>query len=174
MLLSLKQRLIRLISVRRGVTLAPDVHIGPFTIVSYPTRLTIGANTYIGKSCTIQVGGSIGRGVLIANNVGIVGRIDHEYRTPMVTTALPYHSPEFDYLQDGVNGVVVENPDDVVAHAGAVVQVLTDPLLHEQLTSGAREALSFYTMEAMAERFSQGVLAALATPRTRGCDAHPP
>ena len=79
------QALIRLLSVRgRNVVLGRDVHIGPFSIISSPRKLTIGPRSYIGKSCTIQVSGSIGHGVLIANNVGIVGRLDHEYRIPGV------------------------------------------------------------------------------------------
>jgi len=74
------QRIIRLYSVRKNVTLGANVHVGPFSLISSPSSLVIGRNTYIGKFCTIQVGGRIGAGVLIANNVGIVGRVDHEYR----------------------------------------------------------------------------------------------
>ncbi|WP_309486927.1 CatB-related O-acetyltransferase [Bradyrhizobium sp. PRIMUS42] len=42
--------------------------------------MIIGDNVYIGKFCSIQCNGSIGSGVLIANNVGIVGRKDHDLR----------------------------------------------------------------------------------------------
>ncbi len=79
-----KRKLVRLFSVRHGVELADDVHIGPFTIVSSPKKLRIGQGSYIGKYCTVQVSGTIGRGVLIANNVGIVGKVDHEFKTPGV------------------------------------------------------------------------------------------
>ncbi len=34
----------------------------------------------IGKLCTIQCNGSIGDGVLIANNVGVIGRMDHDFQ----------------------------------------------------------------------------------------------
>lgn len=78
--MGLAQSIIRLFSVRRGVKLGRGVHIGPFSILSSPKGLIVGDDTYIGKFCTIQVSGRIGRGVLIANSVGIVGRIDHEYR----------------------------------------------------------------------------------------------
>jgi acetyltransferase-like isoleucine patch superfamily enzyme len=81
---AIKTALLRLLAVRGGVTLGRDVHIGPFSVVWAARRLVIGENTYIGKHCTLQVNGRIGRGVLIANNVGIVGRIDHEYRVPGV------------------------------------------------------------------------------------------
>jgi len=42
--------------------------------------LEIGQDVYIGRYCTIECDGSIGAGTLIANNVGIVGREDHDFR----------------------------------------------------------------------------------------------
>jgi acetyltransferase-like isoleucine patch superfamily enzyme len=38
----------------------------------------IGDDVYVGKNVTIEVDGTIGSGCLIANNVGIVGRTDHD------------------------------------------------------------------------------------------------
>ena len=76
----LTQFLIRLYAVRANVDLGQGVHIGPGTIVSSTQKLSIGDGTYIGKGCTIQVAGTIGRGVLIANRVGIIGRADHDLR----------------------------------------------------------------------------------------------
>lgn len=79
----LKRRLLRRLALRgSGVSFGRAVHVGPFSTVSSPGRLEIGDGTYIGKHCTIQVSGRIGAGVLIANNVGIVGRRDHEWRAP--------------------------------------------------------------------------------------------
>ena len=76
------QFLFRLYSVRRGVRLESGVHIGILSLLWASRSLYIGENTYIGKFCTIQVNGRIGRGVKIANNVGIIGRHDHDYQTP--------------------------------------------------------------------------------------------
>lgn len=78
------QALSRLYSIRGNVHVGKNVHIGILSLLWAPTRLEVGDQTYIGKHCTIQVNGRIGRGVVIANNVGIVGRIDHEYREPGV------------------------------------------------------------------------------------------
>ena len=80
----LKTALLRWLAVRGRVRLGRNVHVGPFSLVWAPRQLVIGENTYIGRHCTLQANGRIGRGVLIANNVGIIGRIDHEYRTPGV------------------------------------------------------------------------------------------
>lgn len=68
------------LAIRGGVSIGRNVHVGPFSIVSSASKLEIGDDCYFGKFCTIQVAGRIGNGVLIANSVGIVGRLDHEYR----------------------------------------------------------------------------------------------
>jgi acetyltransferase-like isoleucine patch superfamily enzyme len=69
----------RKIAVRSGVILGKRVHIGPGSILAASRELKVGDDVYIGKYCTIECNGSIGRWVLIANNVGIVGRLDHDY-----------------------------------------------------------------------------------------------
>jgi acetyltransferase-like isoleucine patch superfamily enzyme len=64
--------------VRKNVHLLGKFHVGPGSILWAPRHLTVGVNTYVGKNVTIQVDGVIGDGVLIANNVGIIGRTDHD------------------------------------------------------------------------------------------------
>lgn len=73
-------RVIRLYSVRGRVTVGPKTHIGLLSRIWAPNSLTIGRGCYIGKMCTIEVDGQIGNDCLIANNVGIIGRHDHDYR----------------------------------------------------------------------------------------------
>lgn len=62
------------------VSLAPDVHIGFGSVLWAPRRLTVDADTYIGRYCTIMCDGRIGRWVSIGNSVGLVGRYDHDYK----------------------------------------------------------------------------------------------
>ncbi|MCV2876540.1 glycosyltransferase family 4 protein [Rhodobacteraceae bacterium XHP0102] len=83
------------------------------------------------------------------------------YETPLVTTQLPYHSPEIDYLQDGVNGVIVAQSDDAQAYADAVQRVLSDPEYRNTLIQGARIARNNYSIEEMSRRFADGVEEAL-------------
>ncbi len=73
------QRLQRHVAVRENVHLMGSIHIGPGSVLWAPHQLIIGTDVYIGKHCTIEVDGSIGDGTLIANNVGIVGRRDHDH-----------------------------------------------------------------------------------------------
>ena len=72
--------LYRRIAVGARVELGAGVHVGPGSRLWAPRRLTVGADSYIGRWCTIETDGAIGRGVLIANAVGLVGRNDHDHR----------------------------------------------------------------------------------------------
>ena len=67
-------------AVRRNVRLGHDVHIGVGTILEAPHGLVVEPDVYIGKYCTIECDGRIGSGTLIANQVGLVGRSDHDHR----------------------------------------------------------------------------------------------
>lgn len=76
----LLQRVYERFAVRANVTLGKRVHVGFGSILWAPRSLRIGDDVYIGKYCTIECDGDIGDGVLIANQVGLVGRLDHDYR----------------------------------------------------------------------------------------------
>jgi acetyltransferase-like isoleucine patch superfamily enzyme len=68
----------RRLALGANVTVGARFHAGPGTRLWAPSSLTVGDDVYIGKWCTIEVDGRIGAGTLIANNVGIVGRRDHD------------------------------------------------------------------------------------------------
>ncbi len=73
------QRVWRLYSIRKNVNLGAHVHLGLWSRVDAPNGFRIGDNSYIGKFCTIECDGSIGRYVMLANNVGLIGRYDHDF-----------------------------------------------------------------------------------------------
>lgn len=110
----------RWLFVRGPVTAGPGLHLGLGSFVSAPDKLEIGANVYVGKYCSIQCNGRIGNEVLIANNVGIVGRRDHDTRhigVPMRSARSVSSSPEL--ARDPRNAV--EIGDDVWIGFGAIV-----------------------------------------------------
>lgn len=80
--------------------------------------------------------------------------------TPMITTAYPYHSPEIEYIENDKNGLITE--DTLSDYIESVYRVLLnkDDLL-SNLIKGCREASTKYTIDEMAENFSNGVLKAL-------------
>jgi acetyltransferase-like isoleucine patch superfamily enzyme len=64
--------------VQGNVTLGEGFHMGLGSFVTSMDHLEIGRNVYVGKYCSIECSGRIGNEVLIANNVGVVGRRDHD------------------------------------------------------------------------------------------------
>ena len=44
-----------------------------------PNKLKIGDNVYIGKYCTLQADIELGDNIEIANNVGLIGKYDHDF-----------------------------------------------------------------------------------------------
>jgi acetyltransferase-like isoleucine patch superfamily enzyme len=76
----LKTLLLNRLGVRgQNVKLGKNAHIGPFSRVWAPYNLEIGRDFYCGRNVTIECDGSIGDSVLIANNVGVIGRRDHDH-----------------------------------------------------------------------------------------------
>ena len=80
---------------------------------------------------------------------------------PLVTVDLDLHSPEIEYLQDGVNGVCLPAGTSPAAYAEAVAGLLDDPARLEVLREGCRQAAATYTLAAMVDRYAEGLLRAL-------------
>jgi glycosyltransferase involved in cell wall biosynthesis len=106
---------------------------------------------------------SLGRVFLMPGVVGLCVLDSFAYGTPMVTTDVPYHSPEIDYLRHGENGLIVA--DDVRTYAEAVTELLTDEAWRLQLRRGGEAPLGTFTIQAMARRFADGILEALTSGR---------
>jgi acetyltransferase-like isoleucine patch superfamily enzyme len=116
----LLQLLYQRFAVRKNVHLGRRVHIGLGSILWAPQRLTIGDDVYIGKSCTIQCDGQIGNGVLIGNRVGLVGRLDHDFRAVGVTVRLSPWIGDSNYKAGG-RALRITVGDDVWIGYGAIV-----------------------------------------------------
>ena len=74
----MKEWLYKKLAIKQNVTVGRRFHVGPFSRIWAPNSLVFGDDCYVGKYCTIEVDGNIGKGVLIANSVGLVGRADHD------------------------------------------------------------------------------------------------
>lgn len=82
---------------------------------------------------------------------------------PLLTTDTRGHGPEIAYLDPGRNGDIT--PAETQAYADALLGLLQDPVRLQQWRQGAAADGRRYTVQAMASRFVQGILAALALPR---------
>lgn len=61
-----------------------DLHVGSRPRLWAAERIEIGDHSYLGHEVSIETNCRIGRHVLIANRVALVGRRDHDFRTPGV------------------------------------------------------------------------------------------
>jgi glycosyltransferase involved in cell wall biosynthesis len=79
---------------------------------------------------------------------------------PVITTDLPIHSPEIEYLSSGINGVMTEH--SLEEYAQAIINVLNDHYFYLQLKTGALITAKQYTIEQMVDNFKTGILKGLS------------
>jgi glycosyltransferase involved in cell wall biosynthesis len=78
---------------------------------------------------------------------------------PLLTTQIPIHGPEIDYLENGINGLMTEH--DTARFAEATVALLKDGPRLERLRSTSRKAAGKYSIEAMVNNFCDGISSCL-------------
>lgn len=85
---------------------------------------------------------------------------------PMLTTDCGLHSPEIAYLEPGRNGEMTVNKLD--AYVQATLNLLQDSARCAAMRTACLEDANRYTLAHMSQRFTEGVLNALAAPIRRG------
>lgn len=99
--------------------------------------------------------GLTGLGILDAFSAGL----------PYLTTDCGLHSPEVAYLESMSNGLMTA--PDARTFADAALRVMTDAALAARLAEGSRQSAREYGLDAMVERFCQGLLAWQSAPPLR-------
>lgn len=85
---------------------------------------------------------------------------------PMLTTDCGLHSPEIAYLDSGRNGLMTANA--LGDYVQASVSLLRDRERLKAMRAACLADAGHYTLAHMSERFTQGVIGALAAPIRRG------
>jgi glycosyltransferase involved in cell wall biosynthesis len=111
---------------------------------------------------------AISKLLLMPGAVGLVVLDSFALGIPMVTTAVQTHGPEIDYLDDGVNGIIVPEWDSAESYAIAVVNLLRDESRRQKMSENCLSVSENYTVEKMAEFFAKGICSALSTSRYSG------
>jgi glycosyltransferase involved in cell wall biosynthesis len=121
---------------------------------------------YVGRVGDVEKAqlAAIARLMLNPGRVGLNAVDSFVMRTPIVTTDWPLHAPEFDYLRDDVNALIVE--DSIEKYSRAVLDLLQDEERMAKLEEGCSAAASELTMESLVDRFAQGIVQALAATAT--------
>lgn len=100
--------------------------------------------------------GAIGLAVLDAFVAGV----------PVITTDIPIHGPEVEYLVNDVNGVItVESAE---TYAGEVVRLFNDREHLERLRREALRSAEHYSVRAMVDNMTQGILDCLEAEQPSG------
>jgi L-malate glycosyltransferase len=93
--------------------------------------------------------------VLLPGRVGLAILDAFAAGLPLLTTQVPYHGPEIEYLEDGRNGLIVKH--DVSVYASTVVSVLSDALLRENFREAASDSARRYSIDGMVSNFRIGI-----------------
>lgn len=96
--------------------------------------------------------GLVGLGVLDAFCAGL----------PVITRDLDVHSPEVEYIDHGVNGLVLA--PDMNGYARTVVELLHDGERLRRMQRAAQDSAARHSIDAMAKNFARGIVACLARP----------
>lgn len=94
--------------------------------------------------------GLVGLGVLDAFCAGL----------PVITRDIDVHSPEVEYIEHGVNGLILGT--DMAAYAGAVIELLHDGERLRRMQRAAHDSAARHSIDAMAKNFARGIVECLA------------
>jgi glycosyltransferase involved in cell wall biosynthesis len=108
---------------------------------------------YLASADVMLNPGMVGLGIIDSFVCGI----------PMITTDCGIHSPEIAYLRPGQNGLMTR--DDVEEFALTVSMLLDDAAALERMGRDCLASAGEYSLDAMAARFVDGMVQALAAPR---------
>ncbi|MFE5793212.1 glycosyltransferase family 4 protein [Streptomyces sp. NPDC056503] len=100
--------------------------------------------------------GAVSDVMLMPGLVGLCAVDSFVLEAPIVTTAWPWHAPEFEYLEHGRNAFVA--PDDPVRYAAAVADLLGSSERLDAMRRECRGDARRYTVEEMSRRFADGLV----------------
>jgi glycosyltransferase involved in cell wall biosynthesis len=95
--------------------------------------------------------------MLMPGLVGLAIIDSFALQVPIITTAIPWHSPEIEYLENDRNGIIVGPMDDVERYAATVADLLTDYDRRSRLVENCRKSASAYTTQRMVSCFLEGI-----------------
>jgi glycosyltransferase involved in cell wall biosynthesis len=107
----------------------------------------------------------LGKALLMPGLVGLVVVDSFVLRIPIVTTELPFHSPEIAYIENRTNGLLVHN--DLETYVSSVCEYLSSPSMQSRLAAGCAASSTDLALGNMVGNFRDGVIACLASNRTR-------
>lgn len=134
----------------------PDQSLIEAAANKHPWIHYVGAKFGMEKSCYFKLTDVF----LLPGLVGLAVLDSFAAETPLFTTNLPIHSPEFDYLKNGENGFVTEY--SVSEYAQTVIEYLIGPEeMKETVMAACRSSSLKYSVENMTKNFHKGIIQCL-------------
>lgn len=109
-----------LILSKNNIKFGKNSTFGRGTVFWAPNNMKIGNNVYIGKYCTLEADIEIENNVVIGNNVGLIGKYDHDYSKVGVNIKEAPWIGDSDYNFKGKNKKIVVK-DDVWIGYGSII-----------------------------------------------------
>ena len=97
---------------------------------------------------------------VVAGMVGLVANHAFAHGRPVITRVLDTHSPELEYIEHEVNGLIV--PGDLDDFAATLARLADDAEWQEHLAQGALKTREALRMDDMAERFDEATRVTVA------------
>lgn len=107
-----------------------------------------------GKQKTIAL--MAGKVIAMPGRVGLVAVDSFAVGRPVITADWPWHAPEFDYLNDGIDSLVTA--DDPGIFAEEMVALMKDGDRLKTLQAACLSKAKLYSIETMAERYLDGIV----------------
>jgi len=95
--------------------------------------------------------------ILMPGLVGLVVIDSFVSLSPIITTDFPHHSPEVDYINNNMNGFILDRNTTEKEYANFVFEYLNDDELIKKIKSNCYESGEYYTMQRMVNNFSNGI-----------------
>lgn len=116
----LKEIRCKLLLINKRVSIGKNSTFGRGTVFYAPQNAIIRNNVYIGKYCSLETDFEIADNVVIGNNVGIIGKYDHDFTCIGKTIKDAPWIGDKDYQYKGKN-LSVRIEEDVWIGFGAVI-----------------------------------------------------
>ncbi len=95
--------------------------------------------------------------ILMPGLVGLVAIDSFHFACPIITTDCGQHSPEYVYLENRLNSLILPDEGTTGSYAELIREYLDNKELADTVRQGCRDSANFYNIEDTVEKFFNGI-----------------